>query len=368
MQLNLRVLSCSNIPRPEELVPIDPYITFNLSFSKLSQQTRVIDNSFDPVWKQDFKISIDPDLVSFGIDISLRSRDAFNEDFEIGSVTGIVEDLKKYEVRNESFKINIIDIDKEKREADSASRQISPFHLFTPRFLPNIDNSNTDQTKDSTDNNKSNNDQNGTFLTFIFQIAPKNHPPFEKEGAPPIPYEPPKYSNSNRKSNSGFFLQPPIGPPYFSRGPYERMMNRSIDRANTAFPFKSSYNTIQNRRLFSKIHDPSNATNFRSSIRISNNDEEDDLSGPRNINAPPLSYPQKQRSRRKINDSLFNLSSNTNDIKSYRSSLRQRNTSVNTEGTNYNSFIPDTSSSPTARIPGSGSNYSNYSDYGLFSK
>ncbi|KAK8834036.1 Protein Aster-C [Tritrichomonas musculus] len=217
MQLNLRVLSCKNIPRPEEIIAIDPYIEFRINSNQIVQRTRVIDDTFEPDWKQDFQIPMNSNEFSFVIDISLRSRDVFKEDFEIGSITVIVEDLKLYEVRNESYKLNIVDIDKEKKEAASSSKQICPEHLYTPRFLPNQPSNQKDVGNE--DNNVGDSNENGTIVTMMFQIAPKYHIPFEKEGTPQRYPESQRISiaNGSFRKGSGPLFPQSLGPPYFPR-------------------------------------------------------------------------------------------------------------------------------------------------------
>lgn len=157
MQLNIRIISCENIPQPKELRAIDPYISFKLSFDGKINSTRVIDDTSNPIWNSDFEITISPsyNLPSFGIDIFLYCHDPFEEDFLIGSMSEIIENLQPYEIRDLSYNLNIIGFDEPNENSKNK----------TVRFIKH-------------DNEK-------TKVNIQVQMAPLFHPPFQPQGAPP---------------------------------------------------------------------------------------------------------------------------------------------------------------------------------------
>ena len=92
MSLRIKVIEVRNVPHPNKYHIVDPYLSMQLSSGILKQRTRVIDNSSDPIWNEEFTFP----LVNLSTDVlncSLIDRNVFSEDQDLAKVDVHVSDI-----------------------------------------------------------------------------------------------------------------------------------------------------------------------------------------------------------------------------------------------------------------------------------
>ncbi|OHT05533.1 hypothetical protein TRFO_26669 [Tritrichomonas foetus] len=213
MQLNLRVVSASNLPNPEELSAVDPYCIIKISVSSKSEQTRVIDNTLDPVWNQNFRFIIPDGVTRFNFEILLRKRDVFDEDSDIGFLKGKIEQIDPYQIIDRSYRIltvtemdsfGAIEDDKrpeylERGDFDDFFEQNGFKSNEKRKEMQSLNQPSNIQTEQIENENKinspSNSEQpkNHPEIRLMFQITEKNIVPFKADGSK-VPSEPHKIS------------------------------------------------------------------------------------------------------------------------------------------------------------------------------